>query len=185
LHKSSTQLQKQIEDLLKFNTALTQDYLPSRVPVNLTDVIAKVVEEHKLAKLSRQIKIVTHLQNLSVDGDPEQLRVVVDNLVSNAIKYSPDKGTVSINLTRSDDRVWIDVQDQGPGIEPTLRAKVFEPFFQGPIAPRGPIKGTGLGLAISDRYVKLHQGTIDVINASHGAHMRVMLPMSSPPTGAR
>ena len=185
LHKSSTQLQKQIEDLLKFNTALTQDYSPIRVRVNLTGLVEKVVEEHKLAKLSRQIKIVTHLEDLSVDGDPEQLRVVVDNLVSNAIKYSPDGGTVSISLTRSDDRVWIDVQDQGPGIEAILRAKVFEPFFQGPIAPRGPIKGTGLGLAISDRYVKLHRGTIEVIDASHGAHMRVTLPLSPSLTGSR
>ncbi len=185
LHKSGTQLQKQIEDLLKFNTALTQDYLPSRVPVNLTDLVKTVVDEHKLARLSRQIQIVTHLQYLSVDGDPEQLRVVVDNLISNAIKYSPDGGTVNIYLTRSEAHACIDVKDEGPGIEPKLREKVFEPFFQGPIAPRGPIKGTGLGLAISHKYVKLHQGTIDAINASRGAHMRVTLPMKQLSTNAK
>jgi two-component system, NtrC family, sensor histidine kinase GlrK len=73
----------------------------------------------------------------------------------------------------------IEVQDDGPGISPEERGRVFEPFYQGSAVHNGHVKGTGLGLAISHEYVRAHSGSIEVADAQRGACLRVRLPMSS------
>jgi two-component system sensor histidine kinase GlrK len=74
--------------------------------------------------------------------------------------------------------VLIDVADEGPGITPQEREKVFDPFYQGSAKPRGPVKGTGLGLAIVREYVLAHRGKVQIMqDRPAGAHFRVSLPI--------
>jgi len=112
-------------------------------------------------------------------GDPAQLRVIFDNLFSNAIKYSPDNGQISVVLQIQGNRMVLDVLDQGPGIDPLDKDRLFDPYFQGRVASQGVVKGTGLGLAIAQEFAKLHQGIIEAINHSVGAHFRLTLPLEN------
>ncbi len=177
LCSSSHELQKQIENLLKFNRALAQ--LPSEtgVPIRLRDTVEQAIEGFHLTLLSRGLEIETKLLNVVVFGNDEEIRTIVDNLVSNAINYSPDGGTVSVHLSSDGDCAVLDVIDQGPGIDEVERHRVFEAFYQGKTRRKGHIKGTGLGLALSQQFSALHGGKIEILDSSPGAHFRLTIPL--------
>ena len=112
-----------------------------------------------------------------VGGDPEELRRLVANLVSNAVKYSLDGGTVEVGLERRADEVVLTVADHGLGISEEDQERLFIEFFRStnPEALRRP--GTGLGLAIVARIVARHEGRIDVDSAlGRGTTVTVTLP---------
>jgi len=166
--------------LLKFNTVLGQLSLRSVRIVDFRSLIDESIASQRLFSLSRQVDIKKHLDDATVLGDPEQLRAVVDNLLSNAINYSPDTSFVNVALRACDGRAILDVQDHGPGIDPADRAHVFEAFYQGKRRRKGHVKGTGLGLAICERYTELHHGTIEIVDAAAGAHFRLSIPLRTP-----
>jgi two-component system sensor histidine kinase GlrK len=72
--------------------------------------------------------------------------------------------------------VRIDLQDQGPGVAPADRERIFEPFFRGEVQPVGAVRGTGIGLSIVREYVQAHGGSVDLLPAGPGAHFRIELP---------
>ncbi len=180
LQESSLLLQTQVEDLLNFNLALAQDR-PSRLQpvVDLAGMIHEVIKKHQLAMRPRHIRVKRDIPPVEIPGEPEQLRTVIDNLLSNAIKYSPDATEIKIKLGIENKMACLDVMDQGVGINTENRQQIFEPFFQGKQAAKSPVKGTGLGLAIAQRYVRLHKGSIQVVESSQGAHLRVCLPLTT------
>jgi len=101
--------------------------------------------------------------------------VILDNLLSNAIKYSPDRALISIKLYKDQGDAVFEVLDEGPGIPPSEREKIFEAFYRGADAPIAAIKGSGLGLSIVKEYVQLHKGAIEVLDGP-GAHFRIRFP---------
>jgi two-component system sensor histidine kinase GlrK len=177
LQESSLLLQTQVEDLLNFNLAIGQDRPAQLQPVDLIKIIHEVIKNQQLAMRPRHIRVATDLQPVEVPGEPEKLRAVVDNILSNAIKYSPDAAEIKINLAVESQMARMDVIDQGTGINAEDRQLIFEPFFQGEQTGKSPVKGTGLGLSIAQRYVRLHKGSIRVVESAQGAHFRVYLPL--------
>jgi two-component system, NtrC family, sensor histidine kinase GlrK len=131
--------------------------------------------------LSRAIAVDTHFGGddaHSLDADREQLRVVLDNLVSNAIKYAPRGGKVRITTLRDGDMLQIDVEDDGPGIAADEQERIFDSFYRGDASANGKIKGTGLGLAIVREYVLAHRGSVYVVDPGKpGGKFRVRLPV--------
>lgn len=122
-------------------------------------------------------------EGLTVSADAERLHQVTANLLSNAIRHSPDDGTITLRAAAKGRRVVIEVSDEGAGIPPAERALVFERFERGtPPAEAGSRggAGTGLGLAIARWAVNLHGGTIEVADSTPGCTMRVTLPTRSP-----
>jgi len=117
------------------------------------------------------------MEKIIVSGDWQQLRTLVSNLFSNAIKYSPNKSVITIKLGAWQQNAVLDVIDQGSGIDPNDRDKIFEAFYQGVRTPQGHIKGTGLGLAIAHQYAVAHNGTLELIHSDQGAHFRLTLPL--------
>ena len=103
-----------------------------------------------------------------VDGDPAKLRQILLNLLSNAVKFAPDGSTILAVAENTGPFVRFRVSDQGPGIEPALLGRLFEPFVQGENPLHKKHQGTGLGLAISKRLVEQHGGTIGVDSAPGG-----------------
>jgi two-component system sensor histidine kinase GlrK len=180
LRTNSKRLQKQIEDLLKFNMALSQVSLAQRSPIPLRRLVERAIEDHRLVVLSRGLAFDLRLADAEIVGDEDQIRTVIDNLISNAINYSPDGGKITVCLERSKDSAVLDVLDQGPGIPPAERKHVFEAFYQGKGRRKGPVKGTGLGLALGERYVSLHRGKIEILGSQRGAHFRLTLPFGRP-----
>ncbi|MCB1740692.1 MAG: HAMP domain-containing histidine kinase, partial [Gammaproteobacteria bacterium] len=177
---SSVQLQRLIEKLLQLSAASSLPAPPSRKPVALKRIIRRVLGDHHLSLGGKSLQVDEDLQNVQVVGDPELLRIIFDNLFSNAVKYAPPHSRIGIRLHQDGDNAVIDVQDAGPGITPAERDRVFEPFFQGSARSAGAVRGTGLGLAIARDFVKAHHGSIEVIDSTLGAHLRVSIPNSPP-----
>jgi two-component system sensor histidine kinase GlrK len=178
LRDNSLRLQKLIEDLLNFSILRSRTSQLSLQRVEMKTIIEQVLEEHKIALLSRKLDLRTSLQPVSLEGDAAKLRILVDNLISNAIKYSPDGSPVWILLSRRGASAIIEVADSGPGIPAVERERVFDAFFQGAPAKRGHVRGTGLGLSIAREYAQAHGGTITVLNSTKvGARLKVVLPL--------
>lgn len=98
----------------------------------------------------------------TVMADRFRLRQVIDNLISNAVKYSPNGTTITLAARRTQTMWRISVSDQGPGIDPAERGRLFEDFARLTARPTGGERSTGLGLAITRRVVEAHGGRIDV-----------------------
>lgn len=179
LRQSSVRLQKLIEDLLNFSIAQSEDPFLNERPVQLHRLLERVIEEQRLIAGMHRINIRPQLTPATVVGDQEKIKSIFDNLLSNAIRFSPDGSDIDLKLFHDGGCAVIDVQDQGPGIDPREREKVFDAFFQGRhTSARGVVKGTGLGLSIAHAYTRLHKGTIQVVNSARGAHIRVALPLA-------
>ena len=179
LHNNCRRLQHLIENLLRYNVDSLAVLNPMPQPVRFDNIIKRVVSDHELAIKAGRINIQQHLAKLTVQGDAEQLRIVVDNLISNAVKYSPIAGTINIHLVREQDYALLEVCDDGPGINPEERLLIFEPFYQGQPPEKKHIQGTGLGLAIASEYVMLNGGNIEAMDVIHGAHFKARFPLAN------
>ncbi|GMQ83543.1 MAG: HAMP domain-containing sensor histidine kinase [Gammaproteobacteria bacterium] len=179
LRDSTLQLQKLIEDLLDFNIATSRASQLRVEPVALHRLIDTVLADHKVALLARQLVLDKSLQSVEMDGDRAKLHTLVDNLVSNAIKFSPEQGRLRVRLESQGEQVIIEVADSGPGIPESERRRIFDAFYQGATAANGQVRGTGLGLSIAREYAQAHGGYIEVIDSEdQGACLRVVLPIS-------
>lgn len=178
LRDNGLQLQRRIEDLLSFSVQRTPQPVTRPRPVDLQALIDQVLEGHSLALRTKSLRVVREVSALRVVGDRDQLRAVIDNLLSNAIKYSPAGAEIRLRLAQEGDLAVVDVEDQGPGIAREERTRVFDAFYQGRSSPDAAVPGTGLGLAIARQFVSFHQGSIEVLDAELGAHLRVRLPLS-------
>jgi two-component system sensor histidine kinase GlrK len=183
LRDNSLQLQKLIEDLLNFSIVRTRSASLFRKRLELRKIIRDVLESHKVAVLSRKLDLRASMQPVRLRGDKEKLRIMVDNLISNAIKYSPDGSPLWVLLFKRDAHAVIEVADGGPGIPVAERERVFEAFYQGASAGKGHVQGTGLGLSIAREYAQAHGGDIRVLNAGTiGARVQIELPLDQGPS---
>jgi len=180
VRENTLNLQKLIEDLLTYHQTRAME--PATLgPVALPDVVRRVIREHKLAALARIVKFDVDLAPAIVVGDADRLRTIVDNLVSNAIKYSPHSGTVRVALRREHEMAVLEVSDEGPGVAPDERQRIFDSFYQGSVKPAGRVKGSGLGLAIAREYTLAHGGRIEVLDRAdgrRGATFGLWLPLA-------
>ena len=179
MNQNTFLLQNQLESLLDFNLALTVDEPFSQVPVNLKQIIEKIVDKLHLILKSRQINIAHDTPSARIVGNQAQLECLFENILTNAIKYSPKGGTIRIDTEIGDKDIKVVVLDSGPGFSDEEVHLVFKPFFQGSKSPESHIKGTGLGLSIAKRYADLHGGTIEIANAKIGAAVQVLLPVNN------
>jgi len=177
LRENSLRLQTQVESLLNFNLALSEEKLSRKQPLDVSTLVPGAVKKHELTLKSRGMKVKLDLEPVKVNGDEKQLQAVIDNLLSNAIKYSPDGTQVSISLRRENHQAVMDVIDQGWGVAREDRQHLFEPFFQGRSPSTGPVRGTGLGLSLVRRYLDMHGGSVELLDRERGAHFRVRLPV--------
>jgi two-component system sensor histidine kinase GlrK len=178
MRENAKMFQSLIENLVNFNHALSRDLEMHFEPVFLEDVIRQVVESQKLAWKAKELRINMDLVPLCPMVDRPKMMTVIDNLVSNAIKYSPQGSDIAISLKPVGGNAVIEVSDAGPGFRPEDQQRVFEAFYQGHIAPPDShVKGSGLGLAIAHQYTEAHSGTIEIVPDSSGGRIRVSLPM--------
>jgi two-component system sensor histidine kinase GlrK len=184
LHQSGLHLQRLIEDLLRF--ARTQELagdLEFAPAVDLTRLVEESIGSMSVLVDSRSLALDTGLAPVSARCDRGKIRIVVDNLLTNAIKYTPESGRIEISLAAVGTDAVIDIRDSGPGIDPDDRARIFEPFWQGRAPYESSVKGTGLGLSIAKDYVEAHGGSIELVASPQGAHFRVTLPLAGPAPG--
>jgi two-component system, NtrC family, sensor histidine kinase GlrK len=178
LRHNSIELQKLIEDLLEYGASQFHRAALDLKPVSVRATISRVVEGQKLALRARNLKLEIDVEDCSVAADAGKLRLMLDNLMSNAIKFSPPGGTITIAARTNGTQLSIDVADEGPGIAPADRVRVFDPFYQGAQPPGTRVKGTGIGLSVVREYAAAHGGAAAVVDDGRGARLRVTLPLS-------
>ena len=180
VRENTISLQKLIEDLLKYHQTRAME--PATLgPVMLADVVNRVVRDNKLAALARIITFNIDLAPVLITGDAERLRTVIDNMVSNAIKFAPRSSTIELRLAAAASDAVFDVADHGPGVSAAEREKIFESFYQGSARTEGRVKGSGLGLAIAREYTLAHGGSLEVVeraDRASGAVFRLRLPLA-------
>jgi two-component system sensor histidine kinase GlrK len=180
MHGNVLRQQGLVESLLKLQRAGFTGARPEAQAVRLDTLVEKVLATHQLVARDKHLRLSGSLAPLEVAGGPEELTAIVDNLVANAIKFSPDGGRIDVSVHRDEAQVAIDVVDDGPGIPAAERGHIFEPFYRGEAA-RGAA-GVGLGLALSQQFARAHRGELTLLPSEKGAHFRVTLPL--PPATA-
>lgn len=145
-------------------------------PVDLAEVVASAVALARGAALDAEIALETELARAPVEGDAERLRQVVVNLLSNALRHTPPGGRIDVRTWADGGHAVLEVLDSGPGIAPEDLPHVFERFFRGRGAERGP--GSGIGLAVVAELVAAHGGDVEAGNRPEGgARLTVRLPL--------
>jgi signal transduction histidine kinase len=137
------------------------------------------VDDARPRAAAKQIQLnVEPAESARASADPTRIRQVVVNLVSNAIKFTPPGGEVSVQVTRESDRVVLEVADNGPGIAAADQARVFERFYR--TSSAAETAGTGLGLAIVKAIAEAHGGrALLESRLGDGTTFRVELPSST------
>ena len=162
MDSASRDLQKRIEDLIRYSGMMRDTTLPPAAPHALADVLAGVLARQRLALDARGIRVETQLDAAAVHADRSQLETVLDNLLSNAVKFSPEGGRILVKSAPADGAVAVWVCDQGEGIPEAERRRIFEPFFQGARQPASTVKGSGLGLSIVRESLLAAGGSVEV-----------------------
>jgi signal transduction histidine kinase/ActR/RegA family two-component response regulator len=151
--------------------------------VELSEVVAKAIEMASplLEQRAHQLEVDVARTGLLVDGDPIRLGQIVSNLMTNAAKYTPPGGRITVHAVRSGDDVELSVRDTGIGIAPEMLPRIFELFVQERQALDRSQGGLGIGLTIVRSLVTRHGGTVNVTSEGlgKGSHFLVTLPLSS------
>jgi PAS domain S-box-containing protein len=175
---TQTQIQL-IEDLLDISRMASGKLHLKLTPVNLAIIVGGAISLVRPMAEAKQMDLDTRLaDNAQVSGDLQRLQQIIVNLLTNAIKFTPEQGRVSITLEQVAQQVQIQISDTGKGIDPEFLPNIFERFQQGQ-KNSGSKDGLGLGLAIVKNLVEMHNGTItaDSLGVGQGATFTVWLPL--------
>jgi len=176
LQTNSRRLQDLIEGLLRLQQAGHAAERIGHESLQFDEIVAQVLETYRLMANERGIVFDVRLDPVLIVAGREALLTIVHNLLSNALKFSPDGGKVCVDLQASGDCAVLEVNDEGPGVPDADAKQIFEPFYRSSAAKQ--VAGVGLGLAITREFVLAHRGELTLVDSiSGGAHFRVTLPL--------
>jgi signal transduction histidine kinase len=180
LRKESVELHRYIQSILQVSKLESSQVQVHREATDLNEVVEKVVEQLKpLADDKRQVFNVNLEPMFSIEVDGILIQEVILNLVENAIKYTPNDGSIQIRTQEVEDKVIFSVKDNGPGIPEEDREHLFEKFFRGR-AHKSAIKGTGLGLFLVKYFIELHGGEVFLeTDVGKGTRVGFTLPLQA------
>lgn len=177
LHEEVLRLEGLVADLETLAAADAAALHLRSEPVDLADVAGAAIALARGAAIDAEIELETDLATTPVVGDPERLRQVVVNLLSNALRHTPSGGRITVRTRVSEREAVLEVLDTGPGIAPEDLPHVFERFYRGRGARAGP--GSGIGLAVVEELVSAHGGAVEAGNRPEGgAAFTVRLPVA-------
>jgi two-component system, NtrC family, sensor histidine kinase GlrK len=180
LRDNGIKLQRMIENLLSFSAWQTSSIGIESSEFRLRPVVKQVLENQQLTLLSQRVRLDVQVEDVTLQADRGKIRLILENLVSNAVKYSPKGGTIHIKAATAAGSLVIDVADNGPGIPKEDRDHVFEAFYTGRAARSTAVKGTGIGLSVVLEFVAAHGGTVQIVDGEYpGAHFRIRMPMGT------
>ena len=178
LRENGIKLQRMIENLLSFSAWQTSSIGLEATEFRLRPLVKQVLENQQLTLLSQRVRLDVRVDDVTLVADRGKIRLILENLVSNAVKYSPKGGTIHLQARTVTSQLQLDVADSGPGIPPEDRAHVFEAFYTGRAAKTTAVKGTGIGLSVVLEFVAAHGGTIEIVDGEFpGAHFRITMPI--------
>ena len=179
LRDNSIRLQQLIENLLSFSAWQARHTGLEITDIRLRPLIKSTLETHQLMALAQRVHLDLKVEDVELRADRAKLKLILDNLVSNALKYSPRGGTIYLHARVEGELLVLDVADTGPGIAAEERSAIFDAFYSGRAPQAGHLKGTGIGLSVVLEFVQAHGGSIEIMdNIYPGAHFRVQLPLA-------
>ena len=178
VQRNATRLLRLVGDLLFVAQVEAGTLALDPGPVDLAAVTGEAVDAARPRAESRSIALSAEIADSGpVWGDRDRLGQVLDNLVTNALKFTPSDGAVVVRLGREDGCAVLEVEDTGPGIALADQGRLFERFFRADSAVRQAVPGVGLGLTIVRAITEAHGGTVEVASAvGEGTTFRVELP---------
>ena len=181
VNRNSERLLDLVSDLLFLAQVEAGKLAIAREPTDLGELVVECVESSRPVADSRGITLAAHVEDVSrLDGDRARLAQILDNLVSNALKFTPSGGRVDVRLFEQDGTAVLEVADTGVGIPAAEQQRLFERFFRSSTATQSAIPGTGLGLTITKAIVERHGGRIAVASAENeGTTVHVVLPLEA------
>ena len=145
--------------------------------IRLDELVQTIVEDSRIEAEKRHVELNSSVTEVTMTGNPELLRRAIENLVRNAIRYSPENTTVDVSLSKVGSVYRISVRDHGAGVPEESLSSIFDPFYRVEKDRGRTSGGVGLGLAIAKRAVELHRGTMRAQNVKPGLRVEIDLPV--------
>lgn len=176
--RNGERLQLLIGDMLDFNKLSSGKMRLSFQPENLQELLTDTVSSNEaMARESGARLAVSNAPDVRLKTDGHRLRQILDNFISNAVKFSPENGLVTLHAKKTDSgQLRIIISDQGKGVPENFKNQIFDRFSQAEVGTTRAASGTGLGLAISHELAGLLNGNIGFFNRD-GAHFWIELPL--------
>ncbi len=177
-----------VDDLLDLSRFTRGAVTLSKAPLDLATVVSRAVEATSplFEERGHRLDVSMPATSLTVDGDEVRLTQVIDNLLSNAARYTPPGGVVTVTGAREDDSVVLRVRDTGVGIDTALLPDLFDTFVQGTRGPDRAEGGLGIGLSLVKTLTELHGGSASAHSdgPGRGSEFTVRLPSAVAPNGS-
>lgn len=179
IEDSATHMKYLVDDLLDISAIGEGRFSIKPRPLALKTFLNERLKVFRPMARNKEQTITTSVGDTTLNLDPQRFTQVIDNLLSNGIKYTPPGGEIAISLTLSDQTAQLAVCDTGPGVPEGDEQRLFSPYTKGSAKPTGGEKSIGLGLTITKKIVEAHGGTIRAVNQPQGgACFIVTLPLS-------
>ena len=179
LRENSLRLQTMIENLLNYTELQFNSSKLNLGLITLNDEVEQIIQAHALSISQKNIIVHQLVNDISLQTDKEKLCAVIDNLISNAVKFTPNNGEITIRATSSKSKVTIEVQDSGPGVSEQNKAGLFDPFYRGKQPEKSLVSGSGLGLFIAKEATSALKGELSLLPSQQGAHFVLHLPVNT------
>jgi signal transduction histidine kinase len=178
------QLTRLVDDLLDVKRIVNGPVILERQPCDLAEAVAGFIVTWNGSGRFKDHTLLVDAESVWVNGDAARLQQIVDNLVGNAVKYTPAGGSISISVKHEAEEAVLRVRDTGIGISPDLLPQLFELFVQGDPGSTRVRTGLGIGLAVVRRLVELHGGTVQASSdgLGKGSTFTVRLPRVPAPS---
>lgn len=177
IQKESDRLNALVGQLLQVTRAEGDPSSLRRHPVQLDQLVQQLVDDSLIEAAARGCELkFERREPVQVEGDPELLRRAIENVIRNAIRYSPRETAVEVSLARSNGKAVVDVRDHGPGVPEEALPHLFDAFYRVETDRNRNSGGIGLGLSLARRAIELHKGAIRAKNAQPGLEVEMELP---------
>jgi two-component system sensor histidine kinase GlrK len=155
---NSIELQRLIENLLDYNQLPHQGIFPE--PIELDALVESLLKNYHISVESKALKVSHHWSVTEWFADRNKLKIALDNVISNAVNYTPENGSILLEAREEKGQLVVDIANSGIAIQEQEKAHLFEPFYQGSSVRHGPIKGSGLGLSVAQECMQAQGGSL-------------------------
>ncbi|OBZ56210.1 membrane protein, partial [Bacillus cereus] len=162
IETETTRLSKLSQNLLKLTLLESEEYTPERATYRLDQQLKQIVLNSEPLWAEKEIELELNLEKVHITADQESMSQVWINLIHNSIKFTPNGGTITIQLKEYEKVVEVRIRDSGIGISKEQKQHIFERFYKADSSRNRAYGGSGLGLAIVKKVLDLHQGEIKV-----------------------
>jgi len=180
LAESTVELESLISNLLAYAEWRAERKHAERRWFDPRPLIDELLTLHKLPITKRGLRVELHVAHMGLFGQRSQLRLALDNLLTNAIKHAPSRSVIEIHVSTPDHQCELTVRDYGRGVRDEDKERIFEPFVRGTEKEEQGIRGTGVGLSLVHEVALAHGGKVCVEDACPGARFRLVWPCPRP-----